>query len=295
MPSTWPFCPGTPIHSSELAESTGRGPHGREHRRRQQTLGAQAPGPGGRAQGQRLQQPAQRRHVGWRPRSRLRVPGPGWRGLPSTKLGVHSQAAMADILSSETGLGPATKGVAGPVGEGGLGGVGISRVLQESSRSGDPQVCTRPACSPKAVTRLPSLTCGRSTAEHRAWPQCEVGETAEGVLGAPSDKELRGLSAPSRASVAPGAAPPPRLSSPLAHHGRHNIVHKLISLGNGLQAGKRPTLGRPAAARQTPAGDVPLPPTAARDSTQRGDAGWGLAGSGVACGRQPGGSGHVLA
>lgn len=110
------------------------------------------------------------------------------------------------------------------------------------------------------MTRLPSLTCGQSTAEHRAWPQCEVGETAEGVLGAPSDKELRGLSAPSRASVAPGATPPPRLSSPLAHHGRHNIVHKLISLGNGLQAGKRPTLGRPAAARQTPAGDVPLPP-----------------------------------
>lgn len=122
MPSTWPFCPVTPIHSSELAESTGRGPHGREHRRRQQTLGAQAPGPGGQAQGQRLQQPAQRRHVGWRPRSRLRVPRPGWRGLPSTKLGVHSQAAMADILSSEMGLGPATKGVAGPAGEGGLGG-----------------------------------------------------------------------------------------------------------------------------------------------------------------------------
>lgn len=73
---------------------------------------------------------------------------------------------MADTLFSEMGLGPATKGATRPAGEGGLAGGGISRALQESSCSGDPQVRMRPACSPKAVTHLPSLTwVGQSRAQ----------------------------------------------------------------------------------------------------------------------------------
>lgn len=170
MPSTWPFCPVTPIHRpSELAESTGRGPRGQEHRIRMQTLGPRAPGPGSQAQGQRLQQHPQGRHVGWGPRPRLSVPGLGWHQARSS----DSQVAMADTLFSEMGLGPATKGATRPAGEGGLaGGGGISRALQESSCSGDPQVRMRPACSPKAVTHLPSLTwAGQSRAQGLASAQ----------------------------------------------------------------------------------------------------------------------------
>lgn len=266
MPSTWPFCPVTPIHRpSELAESTGRGPRGQEHRIRMQTLGPRAPGPGSQAQGQRLQQRPQGRHVGWGPRPRLSVSGLGWHQARSS----DSQVAMADTLFSEMGLGPATKGATRPAGEGGLAGGGhlqsTAGIILLWGPPGPHEACLLP-----------------QSGDPPAKPHLGGAEQSAGL-----ERRPRGCWAPPliRSSAAyrphPGQAwlqepPLPHTPAvPLDRHGRHNNVHKLISLSNGLQPGRRPQ-GTCLSHRLQP---VPVPRMGIPPRLRAG--------------RQPGGSGHA--
>ena len=145
-------------------------------------------------------------------------------------------------LSSETGAGPAPRGCGTSRG----GRPGPSPVPGRTFSLGRPrgaQVYSRPAHAREAAIWV----------ERRAWPR-GTGLERWPRGGCPSDNKLRSLSATSRATPSAG-----HKSIPAVQCGRRNPVHKQISLSNGLQAGRPPAPGWPAAAGQTSVGNAPLP------------------------------------